>query len=96
MAIFNAVGVTKELTEKFSVNVELANLFSKTDSTTFGEVKYDNFTTGLKLITKATEYAEFNVGLKCDVTNTYTNCAWGNVDDLVTTFSVPLGITVSF
>jgi hypothetical protein len=96
LALFNAVGVTKELTEKFSLNVELANLFSKIDSTLFGEVKYDNFTAGLKLITKMTEYAEFKVGLKCDVTNTFTSGVWGDVDDLVTTFSVPIGITVSF
>jgi hypothetical protein len=96
LVLFNAVGVTKELNEKFSLNAELANLFSKTDSTLFGEVKYDNFTAGLKLITKMTEYTEFKVGLKCDVTNRFTSGAWGNVDDLVTTFSVPIGITVSF
>jgi hypothetical protein len=95
LSIFNAIGVTKELTEKFGVNVELANLFSKTESTNFGEVKYDNFTAGLKLITKITESAEFNVGLKCDVTNTFTSGAWGNANDLVTTFSVPIGIVVS-
>jgi hypothetical protein len=96
LSVFNAVGVTKELTEKFSVNLELANLFSNTDSTNYGEVKYDNFTAGLKLITKVTEHAEFNAGLKCDATNTFTDGVWGDTDDLVTTFSVPIGITVSF
>jgi hypothetical protein len=96
LALFNAVGVTKELTEKFNVNVELSNLFSKTDSTLFGEVKYDKFSAGLKLITKVTEHAEFKAGLKCDVTNTFTSGAWGNVDNILTTFSIPVGISVNF
>jgi hypothetical protein len=96
LAVFNAVGVTKELNKKFSVNLELANLFSTTDSTNFGEVEYDNFTAGLRLNTKVTECAEFNIGLICDVTNTFTKGTWGDADDFVTTFSVPVGIKVSF
>jgi hypothetical protein len=86
-ALFNALGVTKELTEKFSVNAEVANLFSKTGSTPLGEIKYDNFAVGLKLITKVTEHAEFKAGLQCDITNVE--------DEALTVFSIPIGITLS-
>jgi hypothetical protein len=88
-SLFNAVGVTKELTEKFSVNGELANIFSRADSTVFGDVKYDNFSVGVKLITKVTEHAEFKAGFTVDIEKS-------KGADAVATFSIPLGIAITF
>jgi YgiT-type zinc finger domain-containing protein len=93
LTLFNAVGATKELTEKFSVNGEIANVFSKTDrsnsSSALGEIEHEGFKAGVKLIAKATENAEFKVGLKVNVEK-------NKDEDTATVFSVPIGITVSF
>jgi hypothetical protein len=92
LTLFTAIGATKELTERFSVNGEIANVFSKTDrssSSTLGEIEYDGFEAEVKLITKVTENAEFKVGLKVNVEK-------NKDEDTVTVFSVPIGITVSF
>jgi hypothetical protein len=88
-SLFNAVGLTKELSERFSVNGELANIFAKYDSTIFGDVKYDNLSVGVKLITKVTEHAEFKAGLTVDIEKS-------KGADVAATFSVPLGIAVTF
>jgi hypothetical protein len=90
--LYNAVGVTKELTGKFSVNGEVGNVFSKTDAKSSAgdvEIDYDNFWGQLKLITTVAENAEFTVGVRVDYTTQ------NDVND-VTVFSVPVGIKVNF
>ena len=100
--LYNAIGVTKELTEKFSINAEIGNILSTTnyafdyDSDENGipdaarpETDYDKFWGQLKLIAAATENAEFKVGLKVDVEK-------NNDDDTAIVFSVPIGISVTF
>jgi hypothetical protein len=59
--LYNAVGATKELTEKFSVNAEISNVFSSTE---LGGTKtnYDSLGLGAKLIAAVGEHAEFNAG----------------------------------
>jgi hypothetical protein len=94
--LYNAVGATKELTEKFSVNAEIANMFSKTDDGDLGELKFDTFIVGAKLITKVTENVEFNAGLEVGFENTALSGGFGDTDDNLTVFSVPVGITLSF
>jgi hypothetical protein len=94
--VYNAIGATKELTEKFSVNAEVGNIFSKTDSKSpagDAEIEHNNFWGGLKLITSLTENVEFNTGLKVDFANTAMT---GEEDVTITTFSIPVGIIVSF
>jgi hypothetical protein len=91
--LYNAVGATKKLTEKFSVNGEISNVFSKTDyGAAGGKIEYENFGVGAKFITKVTEYAEFDVGLKVDFEKTDP----GSDAETLTTFSVPIGIRLSF
>jgi hypothetical protein len=100
--LYNAIGATKEITEKFSVNAEVGNIFSKTNyafmydsdgdytpDATRPETEYDNFWAAVKLITTVTESAEFTVGLRVDHTTQ-------NGADDSTVFSVPIGIKVSF
>jgi hypothetical protein len=92
VTLFNAVGVTKELTEKFSVNGEIANVFSKTDrgsGSALEKIEYDAFEVGVKLITKVTENVEFKAGLKISTEK-------NRDEDAVTVFSVPIGILVSY
>jgi hypothetical protein len=102
-ALYNAVGATKEITEKFSVNAEVGNIFSKTNykfdydddddsgtpDVTRPETEHNNFWVGAKLITKVTENAEFKVGLRLDLVKEKDV-------DMETVFSVPIGIVVSF
>jgi hypothetical protein len=90
--LYNALGATKELTEKFSVNVEAGNIFSKTDAKSAAgdqEIEYENFWASAKLISAVTEHAEFTVGLRVDLEKIKD-------EDQVTVFSVPVGIKVSF
>jgi hypothetical protein len=86
--LYNAVGATKELTEKFSVNAEIANVFS---STKLGGAKtnYDDLALGAKLIVNVGEHAEFNAGLRLDIEKV-------TGADALATFSVPVGIVISF
>ena len=60
--LYNAIGATKELTDKFSVNGEIANIFSKTDSGDTSKIEYDSLGIGAKFIAKVSEDAEFNAG----------------------------------
>jgi hypothetical protein len=94
--LYNAIGATKELTEKFSVNAQIANVFSKTDYGDSGELKFENLIVGGKLITTVTENVEFNVGLNVDFSNTVLSGGSDDADDSLTVFSVPVGIVVSF
>ena len=91
--LYNAIGATKELTEKFSVNAEISNIFSKTDLDTAGKSEYDSFGVAAKFIAKVTEHAEFNAGLRVDVEKTTVS---GSDDETLTTFSIPVGIKVNF
>jgi hypothetical protein len=94
--LYNAIGATYELTERFSVNAEIANVFSKNDDGNSGELKLENLVAGAKFIAKATEHAEFNVGLNVDFSNTVSKDASGDADDSLTVFSIPVGIKVNF
>jgi hypothetical protein len=87
-SLYNAVGGTKELTERFSVNIELANLFSVTDDGTTKD-KSEALGVGAKLIAHVGEHAEFNAGVRVDLEKV-------TGVDAVTTFSIPVGIIVSF
>jgi hypothetical protein len=95
--LYNAIGMTKELNGRFSINAVISNLFSKSESGAIGKYDTDSFEVSGKLITKAAENAEFNVGISVDVTKTVSNGAYfGDADDTVTTFSIPVGIKVNF
>jgi hypothetical protein len=90
--LYNNIGVTKTLNEKFSVNADIGNIFSTTDSKSLtGEqkIEHNNFWGGLKFITSLTENTEFTVGAKIDLQK-------NKDEDMATVFSVPVGITVSF
>jgi hypothetical protein len=94
--LYNALGATKELTEKFSVNAAISNVFSKTDDGDSGELKFEEFVVGAKLITKVSENAEFNVGLNVDFANAVLSGDFGDDDESLTVFSIPIGIVISF
>jgi hypothetical protein len=96
LSLYNAVGATKELTEKFSVNAEISNVFSKTDLGDTGEFEYDILGIAAKFIARVSENAEFNAGLRVDFENTAKKGAFGDADDSLTTFSIPVGIKVNF
>jgi hypothetical protein len=91
--LYNAIGGTKELTEKFSVNAEIGNVLSMTDYGDADKVTVDNFFVKAKLITKVSENAEFNVGLVFDLE---TRSGTEDSDYLAAVFSIPVGIKVSF
>jgi hypothetical protein len=94
-SLYTAVGVTKELTERFSLNAQIGNIFSNTDING-DQFKEDTFWVEPKFIASVGEHAEFSAGVRLEVTKTLQSGAFGNVDDAVTTFSVPVGITISF
>jgi hypothetical protein len=94
--LYNAIGATKELTEKFSVNAVVSNVFSTTDYGDSGDLKFENLVVGAKLITKITEHAEFDVGLNVDFSNTVLSGGFGDDDENLIVFSVPVGIKVNF
>ncbi|MDR2796319.1 MAG: hypothetical protein LBB47_06390 [Spirochaetaceae bacterium] len=96
ITLYNAAGVTKEITEKFSINGVISNVFSKTDNSDAGKTEYDSFGVALKFIAKVSGNAEFNAGLRLDVEKTALSGYYGDADDSVTTFSIPIGIIVSF
>jgi hypothetical protein len=86
-SLYNAVGATKELTEKFSVNAEVSNIFSRTKIV--DAVTYNNLGIGAKLIVTLNEHAEFKAGARVDIEK-----ATGS--DAVATFSIPVGIVINF
>jgi hypothetical protein len=89
LTLYNAIGATKELTKRFSLNTEIGNVFSKTDRGGIGDMDYDTVWGQAKLISSITENVEFTAGLKVDFT------VQTGVDNS-TIFSVPVGIKVSF
>jgi hypothetical protein len=90
--LYNAIGATKELTEKFSVNVEVANVLTKFDIGG-NEASADHLFVSTKLITHITENVEFDAGLALDVS---INSPSEGDDKTLTVFSVPVAIKVSF
>ncbi|MDR3356068.1 MAG: hypothetical protein LBO04_02660 [Spirochaetaceae bacterium] len=99
-SLYNAVGATKEITERFSVNAEIMNILTKYDFGDPGELGHDNFAVTTKFIAKVGENAEFNVGLSLDILNSIKKGQFAgggdDIDDTVTTFSIPVGIIISF
>jgi hypothetical protein len=96
LSLYNAIGITKELNENFSINAEIANILSKTDNGSTGTIDFNNFWVEGKLISHVSANAEFSAGLKVDVTNNTATGAYGDVDDMLTVFSIPIGIKISF
>jgi hypothetical protein len=90
--LYNAIGATKELTDKFSVNGVVSNLFSKTDLGDTGKIEYDSLGIAAKFIAKVSENAEFNAGLRLD----FEKMDDGNEATSLTTFSIPVGISLKF
>jgi hypothetical protein len=97
-SLYNALGLTKELTEKFSVNAEIGNVYAKTSSERSpemlalfgtGDVDHDTFWGQAKFIVSPVENAEFSAGLRFEGVKQ-------DDEDLTTVFSIPIGITVSF
>ena len=95
LTVYNAVGATKELTEKFSINAEVGNIFSRTDNGSAGEIKADSLWIGTKLIARVTEHAEFEAGFKTDVLLSTADGNYSDGDNKAV-FSIPVGITISF
>ena len=90
LTLYNAIGATAELSERFSVNAEIANVFSKTDTGDAAPaVEFDSFWAAGKLITRVNDSAEFSAGLRIDISKS-------GDEDALTVFSIPIGITVSF
>lgn len=93
LSLYNAVGATRELTEKFSLTGEIANVLVKYDNGG-AESFYDNFFAEARLVSSlagllpATQTAEFTAGLRLDMEMT------DSPDNAVFTFSVPVGIKV--
>jgi hypothetical protein len=95
--LYNAIGATKELTGRFSINGEVGNIYSRTDldMTGGGLSKYcesEEFWGQVKFISRLAENTEFSVGLRVD----YAKTEAGGGDGSVTTFSIPVGVKVSF
>ncbi|MDR2479278.1 MAG: hypothetical protein LBD48_08195 [Treponema sp.] len=87
-SLYNAIGATKELNEKFSVNAELANVFTQIDDGT-DTSEFESFWLEGKLITRVGENAEFSAGLRLGIDKVTD-------EDALTVFSIPIGIKVSF
>jgi hypothetical protein len=96
LTLYNAIGATKEISEKFSVNAEISNTFSKTDNSDNGKIEYNSLGIAAKFIAKVGEHAEFNAGLRVDVEKNVLDGSYGDEDESVTTFSIPVGIIVTF
>ncbi|MDR0399553.1 MAG: hypothetical protein LBH51_01245 [Treponema sp.] len=95
LSLYNAIGATKELNDKFSVKAGVGNLLQIYD---FGGDKFQTDGLGLSanLIVKVTDNAEFNVGARVDINNITTTGILGDTDETLTVFSIPVGIVVSF
>jgi hypothetical protein len=91
--LYNAIGGTVTLTEKFSINAVISNVLATTDLDAAGKFTTDTIGAGVKFIAKVNDNAEFNIGVALDVS---TWSATGSDDETVTTFSIPVGIVLSF
>ena len=94
--LYNAVGLTKELTDTLSVNAELANVYSKTKMQGVGDLEFDELFAGIKLITAFGENAEFSAGLNLTLTTHSSTEGFGDTDESLKLFSIPVGIKVMF
>ena len=92
--LYNAIGATKELTDRFSINAQIGNVFASTDVAS-GKFKQDTVWVEPKLLAAVGDHAEFSAGLRLDITITSQSGSFGDADDVLTTFSVPVGIVVS-
>jgi hypothetical protein len=93
LTLYNASGATKELTEKFSVNVLLANIFSKTAHDADNETTFNAFGADVTLIVHIAENVEFDIGVGLDIAK---ETATGADTETLTAFSVPVALKVSF
>jgi hypothetical protein len=90
--LYNAIGATMELSEMFSVGAQIGNVFSKTDLGAT-ETTTDTLWVEPKCIISIGEHAEFNAGLRLDLK---MDTETGEDDENQTTFSIPIGIVISF
>jgi hypothetical protein len=90
--LYNSLGATKELTESFSLNAQIGNVFSVIDRAGV-KTKQDAVWVEPKFIAKVGEHAEFSAGLRLDVAMESVS---GSDNETVTTFSIPVGIKVNF
>jgi hypothetical protein len=96
LTLYNAIGGTKELTDKFSVNAEIGNVFSTTDDGNSGKIEFESFMVAAKLITRVGENVEFDAGLEVVFEKNALSGGYGDEDENLTVFSVPIGIIISF
>jgi hypothetical protein len=93
LTLYNAIGATYALTEKFGINAGLSNIYMKYAPDADNEVSVDVFGASVNLIVHVAENAEFDIGVALDVENT---SATGANTETLTTFSVPVTLKVSF
>jgi hypothetical protein len=96
--LYNAIGATKTMTDTLSINAQIGNILSKISaddlsSTTLTTRTRDEFWAEAKLIASVTEDVHFKAGLKLAIVNDDIS---GEDATTTTTFSIPVGISVSF
>ena len=97
LTFYNVIGMTKELSDRFSINAVISNLYSKSESGAIGAYDTDIFSASAKFIAAVGEHAEFNVGVSMDVTKIVSSGAYfGEANDTLTAFSIPVGVKVNF
>ena len=67
--LYNGVGATKELTDKFSINAVISNIYSATASNADIKAETDTFGVSADFIVKVAENAEFKIGAALGVTD---------------------------
>jgi hypothetical protein len=92
-SLYNAIGATKELNDKFSVNAVLSNFYEKFAFDADNKMETNTFGIGAKCIVKVAENTEFNVGAEFA---TSTVSITGADSETATTFSIPVGISLKF
>jgi hypothetical protein len=96
LTLYNAIGATVTLSDRFSVNAQIGNVFSRYDLGNAGKIEQDLFWVEPKFIANVGEHTEFSAGFRVDFEKTTKNGNFGDDDETVTAFSVPIGIKVSF
>jgi hypothetical protein len=95
--LYNAIGATKTMTDTLSINAQIGNILSKISAdeqpTALTTRTRDEFWAEAKLIASVTEDVQFKVGLKLAIVNDDIS---GEDATTTTTFSIPVGISVSF
>jgi hypothetical protein len=90
-SFYNAIGPTKELNDKFSINAVVSNIYSKIASDADKKSEQNSFGVGAKFIVAVAENAEFNIGAAMTTSSTT-----GKDNKTVTTFSIPVRISLKF